>query len=159
MSLHLFSFFNFSGHRNAYREYLADFLSINTRPGRRPLLSGQNYSTAAQQCLRYLDGDMPSAVDITNISPGLTEWVLECLATFLERSSKTAALVHDARCINFNRRVGEFPVAAATAKAAIARYMTRCLNEDEDEVLLIRTPSLPSNSSHRIHWPPVLNTG
>jgi len=110
------------------------------------LLNGQHYSIAAQQCLGYLDDDRCYTDDITNINPSLTEWVLDCLPTFLDQSSKTKALVHAARCINFNRRVGEFPTAASMAKISVERYLIRCMNEDEDEVLMIRTPSLPSYS-------------
>jgi hypothetical protein len=148
MGLHLLSLFNSSGVTGMYTKNTSP-ISCPRKPGLgATFLSRQHYSTAAQQCLKYLDDDVCSTNDITSISPSLTEWVLNCFPTFLDRSSKTAALVHDARCIDFNCRVRGFPAAAYTERAAIARYMTRCMNEDEDEVLLIRR-SILSDSAHK----------
>jgi hypothetical protein len=55
------------------------------------------------------------------IDLSLTAWVLGCLPTLHDKSSKTKALIQTAQCLKFNLAVESFPEAKSMAKAAIAR--------------------------------------
>jgi hypothetical protein len=120
-SLHLFSFFSdLFGQRNAFREFLAGFLTTEARSG--PcILNGQHYSTAAQQCLKYLHEDSTA---INN--PLLKAWAQKCLPTLLNQSIKTDALVQAAQCTILNPTFGDISAPESMAKAAIERYLSLC---------------------------------
>ena len=123
MSLNLFSFFfDLFGWANPYKQFFADFLTTEASSWH-CALNGQLYSTATQLCLEVLD----EYSDCNDAS--LTTWALECLSTLLDQSSKTEALVQAAQDFNFNPIVeSDYAEKGFVAKAAIARYLSRCTN-------------------------------
>jgi len=127
--LHLFSLFrDVSSHGDIYQEFLADFLTTESR-SRHCFLNNQRYAIAAHQCLEYLHKNSSESTSTTNriySGPTLTAWALRCLPTFLEQSSETEELIQSARSIDFDSKVGEYSAAESAAKAAIAGYLSRC---------------------------------
>jgi len=124
--LYLFAlFFSRFDPGNAYKEFLAHFLTTEAR-SRHCVLTGQHYSTAAELCLKYLHKQRhyPRTDDIGDGL--LMAWALECLPSLLDQSRETEMLVRSARCMQFTSKVANLPAAESTAKAAIERYLSRC---------------------------------
>jgi hypothetical protein len=110
---------------NAYKEFLVHFLTTEARSGH-SVLTGQRYSTASEQCLKYLHKQRRYPCTDDEGDRRLMAWALECLPNLLDQSSETEALVRSAQCMRFTSKVGNLPAAEYMAKAAIERYLSRC---------------------------------
>ncbi|KIM36067.1 hypothetical protein M413DRAFT_449396 [Hebeloma cylindrosporum] len=93
--LYLFSFFFRFDLGNAYKEFLAHFLTTEARSGH-CVLTGQHYSTAAELCLKYLHKLRHYPRTDEEGDKRLMEWALECLPSLLDQSIETEALVRSA---------------------------------------------------------------
>jgi hypothetical protein len=124
--LYLFAlFFGRFDRGNAYKEFLVHFLTTEARSGH-SVLTGQRYSTASEQCLKYLHKQRRYPCTDDEGDRRLMAWALECLPNLLDQSSETEALVRSAQCMRFTSKVGNLPAAEYMAKAAIERYLSRC---------------------------------
>ena len=127
-SLHLFSLFSiypFLYQTDKYQEFLAVFLTTEARSSH-SFLDNQRYSIAAQQCLQHLRKNCSFISRRISDGPILIQWALQCLPALLDRSSETEELIQSARSMDFCWGVEEYPAYASAAKAAIARYLSRC---------------------------------
>ena len=128
--LHLFLLFSFFSplpwYTKAYQEFLTVFLTTEAR-SRHCFLNHQHYSIAAQQCLQYLyENSAFTSRRVNSSEPILIRWALRCLPALLDRSTETEELIQSARSMYFHWRVKVLPEDESPAKAAIARYLSRC---------------------------------
>jgi len=125
--LYLFAlFFSRFGRGNAYKESLVHFLTTEVRSGH-CVLTGQRYSTASEQCLKYLHKQRRYPRTDDEGARRLVAWALECLPSLLDQSSETEALVRSAQCMKFIFRAGSPSAVESMAKAAIEGYLSRCM--------------------------------
>jgi hypothetical protein len=125
-SLYLFAlFFSRFDRGDAYKEFLAHFLTTEARSGH-CVLTGRHYSIASELCLKYLHKQRNYSRRDYEGDSRLTAWALECLPSLLDQSSETEALVRFAQSMKFTSKVGNLPAAESMAKAAIERYLSRC---------------------------------
>lgn len=124
--LYLFAlFFSRFDRGNAYKAFLAHFLTTEARSGH-CVLTGQRYSAASELCLKYLHKQRHYPCTDNEGDSRLMAWALECLPSLLDQSNETEMLVRLARYMKFTSKVENLPAAESTAKAAIERYLSRC---------------------------------